>query len=185
MNQLLKIIDQLSAFTGYAALRVPLPRARHPGEVTLAVPGYRQVDSYSCGAVAVAMVGRFFRPRLSFERCYAAVNPHPQRGAGTQRVIRALRSLHIRVSHRRQITFHELCTVLDAGQPVLVCVRTNQAHIDHWVVLYGYGHRPNLVFVAGQGLPWLSQHRIRWVDFRRQWATPGEGLVCSLPASRP
>jgi len=178
------VLDQISAFTGYAATRVPLQQATTPNEVTLKLPGYRQLDSYSCGAIAVAMVTKFLRPAVSFERCYTTVNPQPRTGAGTQRVLRALRSLGLKVLHRHHLTFAALRAAIDAGCPVLVCVQTAEPHIDHWVVLYGYGQRPNLVFIAGQGLPFLSRQRMSWSDFRQQWTPRGVGLVCWKTAGK-
>jgi ABC-type bacteriocin/lantibiotic exporter with double-glycine peptidase domain len=173
-----RLADVVSDFTGYAAVRVPLPKASRPGEVTLDFTGYRQVNSYACGAVAAAMVVKYLRPQVSFERIHAAVNPTQTSGAGTLRVVRALRSLRIGVSQKTKLTFDDISAALEAGCPVLVCVETDDLDTHHWVVLYGYGRRPNVVFVAGQGLPFIGRQRVTWQQFRRQWATPGEGLVC-------
>jgi hypothetical protein len=52
--------DQLTCWTGLAALRVPLERAPGPRTVTLDLPGYMQTNSYGCGAVAAVMVVRHF-----------------------------------------------------------------------------------------------------------------------------
>lgn len=182
----------VSDFTGYAAVRVPLQKASRPGEVTLDFTGYRQVNTYACGAVASAMVVKFLRPQVSFEQIHAAVDPTEESGAGTLRVTRALRSLRIGVSRKTKLTFDDISAATEAGSPVLVCVKTNDLDTHHWVVIYGYGRRPNLVFVAGQGLPFIGKQRVTWSQFRRQWATPGEGLVCwkasgrkSQPSSRP
>jgi len=57
-------------------------------------------------------------------------------------------------------------------------VKTGREDTDHWVVIYGYGRRPNLVFVAGQGIHFIARQRKAWQDFRRQWSPPGEGIVC-------
>lgn len=164
--------------TGYAAVRVPLQKASRPREVTLDLPGYWQIDSYSCGGIAAAMVVQCLRPQVSFRRVHGAVAPLPDTGAGTRRVLRALRSLGLVVAARTDLTFDTLCEVIDAGCPVMVCVTTADPSIDHWVVIYGYGRRPNLVFVAGQGLPFLARHRTPWREFRYEWSPPGLGLVC-------
>jgi hypothetical protein len=125
------------------------------------------------------MVAQFLRPRLSFESIYAAVDPCKEIGAGTVRVTRALRSLGLGVARRTRLTFDDLCEAIDAGSPVMVCVTTSDPYTHHWVVLYGYGRRPNLVFVAGQNWLAIGRDRVKWPDFRRQWTPPGEGLVCS------
>ena len=69
------VLDEASERTGWVAIRVPLQRANDDREVTLEVPGYRQINSYACGAVAAAMVVKYFRPRVSFARIYDAVDP--------------------------------------------------------------------------------------------------------------
>jgi len=173
-----RLLDAVSDLTGYAAVRVPLQKASRPGEVTLDFTGYRQVNTYGCGAVASAMVVKFLRPQVSFERIHAAVDPTLESGAGTMRVMRALRTLGIGVNRRTKLTFNDLCDSIDDGRPVLVCVKTKDKATDHWVVIYGYGRRPNLVFIAGQGLHFIARQRVKWADFRQQWASPGEGLEC-------
>lgn len=173
-----RLVDVVSDLTGYAAVRVPLQMASRSGEVTLDLTGYRQINTFGCGAVAAAMVVKCLRPQVSFERIHAAVDPTQQSGAGTMRVMRALRSLRVGVSRKTDLTFDNICTAIDAGRPVMVCVKTADTRTDHWVVVYGYGRRPNLVFVAGQGLHFIARQRVNWSEFRRQWKPPGEGLVC-------
>ena len=124
------------------------------------------------------MVVKFLRPQVSFERIHAAVDPTQKSGAGTLRVMRALRSLRVGVSRKTHLTFDDVCNAIDASRPVLVCVKTDDPRTQHWVVIYGYGRRPNLVFVAGQGLPFIGRQRVAWLQFRRQWSPPGGGLVC-------
>ncbi len=175
----------MSDFTGYAAVRVPLQKASRPGEVTLDFTGYRQVNTYACGAVAAAMVVKYLRPQMNFERIYAAVDPTEQSGAGTLQVQRALRSLRIGASRKTKLTFDDIGAAIEAGRPVLVCVKTDDPSTTHWVVIYGYGRRPNVVFVAGQGLPFFGKQRMTWQKFRRQWSPPGEGLVCWKASRRP
>ena len=172
------VVDAFSALTGYAATRVPLQRASGPGEFTLDLPGYRQIDSFSCGAVAAAMAAKFLRPRLSFQRVYDLVSPCSQTGAGMTRVIRALRSLEIRVSHHTNLGFPAICNVIRGGSPVLVCIKTREPQIIHWVTIYGFGRKPGVLFVAGQGMPFVGRQRIAWKHFIRLWTPVGTGLVC-------
>ena len=174
-----KIVDAVSERTGYAAVRVPLQKAKRPREVTLDLTGYRQIDSFSCGGVAAAMAVKFMRPRMSFERIYDTVKPRQETGAGYVRVTRALRSLGVRVSWRKNLSLDDLCDAIDAGSPVLVCIKTKDADTDHWVVAYGYGRRPDLLFIAGRGVHFLARNRMRRREFRRLWSPPGEGLICS------
>ncbi len=176
--------DTVSELTGYAAVRVPLPKATRPGEVTLDLTGYQQIDSYSCGGIAAAMAVKLLRPQQSFQRIYGTVDPRPETGAGTRRVVRALRSLGLGVSRQEDLTFENLRQAIAAGRPVLVVVKTRDPDIDHWVAIYGYGRKPNLVFVANQRWTRLARARIRWREFRQMWSAPGEGLVC-WKAKRP
>jgi hypothetical protein len=173
-----RLADAVSDFTNYAAVRVPLQKASRPGEVTLDLTGYRQVNTYACGAVASAMVVKYLRPQVSFERIHAAVDPTQQSGAGTMRVMRAMRSLRVGVSRKTHLTFDDVCHAIDDGRPVMVSVKTTDTRTDHWVVIYGYGRRPNLLFVAGQGLHFIARQRVKWPDFRSKWSPPGEGIVC-------
>jgi len=177
-----RVVDTFSDLTGYAAVRVPLQKAKRQREVTLDLTGYRQIDSFSCGGIAAVMVVKFMRPQMSFERIYAAVNPIPKTGAGHGRVTRALRSLGVQVSLRKNLSFYGICDAIDAGSPVLVCIETDDAETDHWVVAYGYGRRPDLLFIAGMGIHFVARNRMSRREFRRLWSQRGEGLVCSKAA---
>lgn len=169
--------DVFSDLIGFAAIRVPLDRAKHPREKTLALPGYRQIDTYSCGAVAAAMAAKCLKPSLSFQQVHGAVKPLPTTGADYPKVTRALRSLGIKVACYEEMTFMHLCEAIDLGRPVLVSVTTDNLEVDHWVVVYGYGRRPNLLFIAGDGFPWQS-NRMPLAVFRARWSPEGMGLVC-------
>ena len=59
-------------------------------EHKLAVPGYAQLDGYSCGATAGWAVVKTFHPQASFRSFYHACNPSLD-GTTDARVIRALR----------------------------------------------------------------------------------------------
>jgi hypothetical protein len=170
--------DQLTSLTGFAAIRIPLERASRRREVTLDLPGYMQINSYACGATTAAMIVRYFRPRLSFGRVYRAVDPQPDLGAGTTKVIRALRSCGLRVSQRQRLKFAGLRKAIDLGRPVMVCIQNPGAECDHWVVVYGYSIRPDRVFIATNDLPWSSSNRMGWKAFERIWKPRGHGLIC-------
>ena len=174
-----RVADVVSEFIGYAACPMPLQRATRAGEVSLDLTGYRQFDSFSCGAIAAAMAVKYLRPRMSFERIYAAVSPSRRSGAGSGRVACALRSLGVRVETRTDLAFDAICAAIDDGSPVLVCFTTRDPDTDHWVVLYGYGRRPDSLFVAGRGIPFISRNRIARRRFEHLWSPAGAGLVCA------
>lgn len=173
-----KTIDALSDWTDFVATRVPLRRASRAEEVTLDLPGYCQLDSFGCGAIAGVMALKHFQPRASFSAFYARVSPLPTNGTATYRLVRALRQSGLRVAERHALTFVDLCAAIDAGRPVLVVVHNPGSDSAHWVVVYGYGRNPSQVFLATNGLPWLS-NRMPLRKFTRIWAPPGNGLVCA------
>lgn len=101
--------DQITDWTGLAALRVPLARASGRRAVTLDLPGYLQTNSYGCGAVAAVMVVRYFQPQMQFGAVYEAVAPLPEIGAQPRQVARAMRSCGLRVTARGRLQFSDLC----------------------------------------------------------------------------
>ena len=170
--------DWLTDWTGYAAIPVGLQQASHPHEVTLDLPGYMQLNSYSCGAITAAMIVRYFRPRMSFSRIYAAVDPLPESGAGAIKVLQALRSCGLRVAIHTHLRFRDLRSAIDRRRPVMVHIINPGAEYGHWVAVYGYSLRPDRVFLAINGRPWDKPFRITRRCFERMWAPPGNGLVC-------
>ncbi len=178
--------DRITDWTGYAAAKIPLERGKQPHEVTLDLPGYMQINSYCCGAVTVAMVVKYFWPQTSFGRIYASVNPSPECGAGRTSVARALRSCGVHVSRRHRLSFEQLCSAINQNRPVLAAIHNPGAEADHWVVVYGYGHRPDRVFIACNGLPWFRSNCVARREFERIWTPRGNGIICSKnrPASK-
>lgn len=178
--------DKITETTGWAAIGVPLPRASGQRQVTLDIPGYVQTNSYGCGAVSAAMVVRHFSPGTPFATIYAAVEPDPESGATTAQVREGLLACGIEGTIRRRLTFRALCDAVKSGAPVLVSIRNPGAANRHWAVVYGYGLRPDLVFIAGNGLPWLSQNPVSLRQFRTLWDPKGNGILCTKrQSSRP
>jgi len=170
--------DRITDWTGYAAAKIPLERGKQPHEVTLDLPGYMQINSYCCGAVTVAMVVKYFWPQVSFGQIYASVNPSPECGAGRTAVARALRTCGVRVSRQHRLTFEQLCSAIDQNRPILAAIHNQGAEADHWVVVYGYGRRPDRVFIASNGLPWFSGNRMARREFEGVWTPRGNGIIC-------
>lgn len=175
--------DAVSDWTDCVATRVPLRRASGTDEVTLDLPGYAQLDTFGCGAVAGVMALKHFKPRASFYSFYARVSPLPENGTATYRLIRALRQSGLRVSERHDLSFADLCAAIDVGRPVIVAVHNPDAEDTHWVVVYGYGRKPKRVFIATNGIP-LVTNVILLQKFARIWSPHGNGLICAK-AKRP
>lgn len=170
--------DGFAAKTGICVVRDRLKHPGGPGVVTLAVPGYRQVESYTCGFVAGLMVLHTFHPRASINAFFHRVRPTPLHGASTRKVADALRKSGIGVSIRKKLGFHEIRREIDAGFPILTCVKTEDEDVEHWVVIYGYGLKPNRLFLAGSGLPFFDGRERLWEDYLKTAGSGRVGLVC-------
>lgn len=160
------------------AIRDILPERVGPREVKLAVPGYAQTDSFSCGAVAAYSIVRTFRQNVSFIDVYNIAQPSPNWGMSAAKVASTLRRFRIGVSVRQSLTFEALTEAIDDGFPIIVSIRNPRSAHGHWVVFYGYGTKPNRVFVSGQARPGFSRQQLAWTDFRRIWEPVGNGLIC-------
>ena len=170
--------ENFAVKTGIAYLGDPLVFAMNDRETTLEIPGYRQTQLYTCGFVAGLMVLHTFKPKASADRFYAKVDPDPEWGIETGPLARALRRSGIGVRIRHDLTFSEICGSIEDGYHIISTVRQGGPDDLHWIVVYGCGRSPNVVFVAGNGLPYLGKKKVAWSDFARLWSPRGNGLVC-------
>lgn len=181
MNKTLEYILNLAAdYTGVRSLPDLILRPRDDDAVTLGIGGRYQTQPHTCGAVAGLMVLHHFKPRVSADSFFRSVNPNEEVGTSECKLVRSLRRHGLRVQVRRDMTFADFVAAINGGRPVLVTVKTRDPETQHWVVCYGYGRRPNRLFLAGTGLPLVSRKEHLWADFRRKWANKGEGLVCGM-----
>ena len=86
-------------------------------EHKLAVPGYAQLDGYSCGATAGWAVVKTFDPLASFRSFYRACNPSLD-GTTDPRVIRAVRGHGVGVSVRHDLTYAKIRPTILAKFPI-------------------------------------------------------------------
>ena len=77
------------------------------------------------------------------------------------------------------LTFADLCGAIDSGCPVIVVVQNPGEDAAHWVVVYGYGKRPNRVFLATNGWPLFTSNRVPLRRFAQLWSPHGNGLICA------
>lgn len=160
----------------FAYVSDPLVHPETDDVVTLDVPGYRQVQRFTCGYVAGMMVLHTFKPRASEDRFYERCAPDPDEGVPVARLARALRDSGIKVGLRSSFAFDDIRRAIDSGRPVILTVGAGG---EHWVVVYGYGEAPRRVFIAGNGLPHLSKGKqMTWEAFVRKHGGEDGGLVC-------
>jgi hypothetical protein len=150
---------------------------------TLDIQGYIQIESYTCGYAAGAIILHTFHPDACLDKFFEQCNPDYDHGLEIKPLIRCLRANGIGVSEKHDLTFNKIVATLDEGFPIITLIRTKEKNIQHWVVIYGYGKNPNRIFMAGEGLPLLNRitgsQEIPWSEFSRsKWADKGFGLVC-------
>ena len=150
-------------------------------EFKLPMRGYSQLDSYSCGVAAGWSVLRYFRPEADFQTFDTDCAPDPDWGTSTRRLAAALRGRDLRVVQLRDLDFAALRLLLKSGFPVLTTVREWhwQEHTHHWVVIYGYGWKPNRIHLIGRtGAPGFSKRELPWQEFKSIWSGRDDSLVC-------
>ncbi len=178
-----KALDVFASATGVRLVPDPI---LHPGGndvCILEIPGYRQIESYTCGFVAGAMILHTFHPGASLKKFFDQCRPDRDTGLQQNRLVRSLRTNGIGVGERHNLDFESIAATLDEGYPIITLTKTSRSDEVHWVVIYGYGRKPNRVFIAGEGLPLINnltgQKEIPWSRFSRsKWAERGYGLVC-------
>jgi len=154
----------------------------HKNEHKLAVPGYSQLDPYSCGATAGwAVVKTFHRTGIGFRKFYGDCDPQPFDGTTEGKLVKSLRCNGIGVSVRSNLNYIRIRAAIESGFPVITTIGHEYSDGAHWVVIYGIGWRPRRVFLCNQvnfGWPGFSRAELTWEDFRNLWNPRGGGLVC-------
>ncbi len=173
-----KVTDRFSNAIGYAAVREFVGSPHRRGDVVLDLAGYCQIDSFSCGPVAAAMVAKSFNPNLQFEDIYAAVNPNEETGTSTKRLVDALREFNIGVDQRYNLRFEQLCRIVRNGYPIVLTIQNPCSDCLHWVVAFGTNLQRREIFLLTNGLPVLNRKRFRREEFKRLWQPTGFGIIC-------
>ena len=171
-------VDGLSERTG---IRVLPDRLSHPNSddvITLDVPGYFQANTFSCGVTAGLMVLHTFHPSRSKDRFYRRVDPCDS--TSTAQLVRALRQSRIGVGVRYDLSWDRVNRNVSDGYPIITVVKTGDEDVEHWVVIYGVGKKPNRVFIAANGCLWITRREYRWKELCSLWPPEGKGfgLVC-------
>lgn len=148
-------------------LRVIRASLVHPdpqeGE-SLAIAGYSQLDSYSCGAVAGWTILKALQPKATFKEFYLRCSPSPQFGLADGPLVKALRASGVGVSTKRNgMTFEQIKEAIGDGFPVLTIVDRPGTETAHWVVIYGCAQkrpgRQQFVYVANNNFMGIQNER--------------------------
>jgi hypothetical protein len=163
---------------GWAYVGDRLPGPQSDADTVLNVPGYRQTQSYSCAFVAGLMVLHTFKPKASIDMFWQKVRPREIDGVTNTRLIQALRQSGLGVRVVKKLTYATFACAIEQGFPAITLVKTRERDTAHWVVVYGVGENPKRIFVAGNGIPFLSKKVVPWSRFRHMLAAEKFGLLC-------
>jgi hypothetical protein len=148
-------------------------------EVKLEVPGYRQMDGFSCGPVAGWSILQTFHPgTLSFREFYLDCQADED-GCSEDQVVEALRMNDIGISIRPTMTFKDMVRTIDKGFPILTGI-SPRGYADHWVGIYGYGLEPKRLFTCNHTNMAALHGReiIGWKDWTKLWDKTSNYLIC-------
>jgi hypothetical protein len=172
----ISVLDAMAQWTGVRIVRAPLWHPLAEDVTTLDIPGYRQVDSYSCGAVVGLMLVHTWHPHVSPRHVYDICGATESDGTPTGRLVRALRQCGVGVSVREKMTFGDIVKAIEDGFPVATTVRRPES--QHWVLVYGVGRRPDRVYLAANSFPVVGRTEYTLSAFAGMWEPHGLGLVC-------
>ena len=170
-------VNAISEITGVRAVVAPLKHPKRPGCKTLLIPGYRQVQTYTCGFIAAANVLHLYHPEVDLTVLYSILDHRD--GTEEFQVADGLRTYGIEVERRTTLDFCSICQALVHGSPIIAAVRT--IFYGHWIVIYGYDSLKQTVFICGNGYhPVLNRKEVSFDHFCTKWDPVGNGLICTL-----
>ncbi len=147
-----------------------LQRDRADNARTLDLPGYRQARMYACGYASTLMVVRYFGIDIAAEALFRQL--HTDRdGTRQNAIVRELRGLGLRAGVRYDVDFARIGREIDRGKLIVSYL----ADAEHWVVVYGYGHEPDRLFVADPRPDEPCEHS--WSEYGGR--LEGFGIICS------
>jgi ABC-type bacteriocin/lantibiotic exporter with double-glycine peptidase domain len=120
------------------------------------------------------MVARHFCAELTGPDLYHRLRTNPQ-GTTQGAIVRELRRAGVKANIRYDVGFDRI--VREIGRDKLLIGYLFDA--EHWLVIYGYGRRPDRVFVADPRPQQQCEHR--WDEYGHRLGN--FGIVCS--AARP
>ena len=146
-------------------------------EIKLEVPGYRQMDGYSCDPVDAWSVLQTFHPSKSFRRFYQDCKVTDD-GTNEYQIIRALRKNGVGISVRDEMELDDIVKTIAEGFPILTSISLS-GYIDHWVCIYGVGLNPPRLFTCNHGgTTCHGRAEIAWGDWMKLWDDSSHYLIC-------
>jgi hypothetical protein len=174
----MSIQNLFSDLTGIRAVRTWSDKSSNPGDRTLPVANFKQLDGYSCAAVSGFVVVETFYPCSNFDKFYELVDPDPDEGTSDYRLINALRKFRVRCSPMEELPgFDYVRQSIDQQSLILASVHLGD-DLHHWVVVYGYGTMKKSVFLAGTS-GFFSANRTDWSEFRKAHVASVGAIRCS------
>lgn len=131
--------------------------------VKLRIRGYCQADNYSCGVIAGWCALELLNPEAEFARFDKDCAPDWKFGTSTESLRKALRKQGVAAKQIKPAWDH-LREEIKSGRPVLATIHL-RADIYHWVCVYGYREKPDMVLYVGRILPGFSRVLAAWADF--------------------
>lgn len=159
-------------FRPHHALRFRTVQAEDDDATTLPVPGFRQTRSYTCGFTTALMVLRYFDADVPAMTLFRRLGTHRD-GTRQTALVREIRAAGLRVNARYDIDFARICHAIDHNKLIVGYL----SDIEHWLVIYGYGHRPKRVFVADPRPDEPCEHL--WGDYGARLGS--YGMIVSHP----
>ena len=176
MSMITKLFSRVK---GFRAMRAWSARALRPGDVTLPVANYRQLDGYSCAAVSGFAVVKTFHPDADFGKLYDLVDPDPEDGTSDWRLIKSLRKFGVRCGWVDEIPgFKYVRDCIDGKALILAGIYLGD-RIHHWVVIYGYGIHPGKSVFLACCSGFFPPNRVAWGKFRKAHVASIGAIRCS------
>jgi len=167
--------------SGKRLIRSPLTQPNDSESITIEIPGYRQLEYFSCGYVVGMMVVHMYYPEFSEDEFYDIIDPSPDWGVTSKQLRRALAIAGVPGFTQQGLEFEEICMAITRGHPILTTMKRAGGG-GHWVVIYGIGCNPDRVFVSGNEIPvvgkLLRSHEMTWAEFKKNWDRASWGIIC-------
>ena len=123
--------------------------------------------SGSCGYVAGLIIVHTFHPKAPATRFLEWFPKMETEGTDLPVLVNGRKGNGVGVTRSSRLSFAAISRHINEGHPLIT--RVTKRKYLHWVVTYGVGSAPDRVFIAGNGIPWISKNVTLWQDFWKVW----------------